>query len=195
MINNHESCGNSQKLYNNWIEFFLTYGVTKKMSNGGGGAATNSGIDFQQRIAALVLSHMLVDVNNYSALQLGDELNVNEVRFETNNNIDDLVLQTTSGRVLIQAKRSLSLSDSTNSEFSAVLKQFVAQYVDDNANTDTYLLATSSRSSQRITKELRKLTEAARLNETGSTDNPLTKAEEEVLGKTRGVIQAHYLDN
>jgi len=164
------------------------------MSNGGGGAATNSGIDFQQRIAALVLSHMLVDVNNYSALQLGDELNVNEVRFETNNNIDDLVLQTTSGRVLIQAKRSLSLSDSTNSEFSAVLKQFVAQYVDDNANTDTYLLATSSRSSQRITKELRKLTEAARLNETGSTDNPLTKAEEEVLGKTRGVIQAHYLD-
>ena len=98
------------------------------MSNGGGGAATNSGIDFQQRIAALVLSHMLVDVNNYSALQLGDELNVNEVRFETNNNIDDLVLQTTSGRVLIQAKRSLSLSDSTNSEFSAVLKQFVAQY-------------------------------------------------------------------
>jgi hypothetical protein len=114
------------------------------MSNGGG-AATNSGIDFQQRIAALVLAHILADVKDYTTLQLGEGLDVREVRFETNDNIDDLVLVTTSGRTLIQAKRSLSLSDNNESEYSSVLKQFVAQYVDDNASTDTYVLATSSR--------------------------------------------------
>lgn len=162
------------------------------MSNGGGGAATNSGIDFQQRIAAFVLAHVLMDVKNYSALQLEEGLEVSQVRFETNDDIDDLVLQTSSGRVLIQAKRSLSLSDGPESDFSSVLKQFVDQYVNDNVSTDTYILATSSKSSQRITKELRKLTEAARLNEIGSSTNPLTKAEEEVLEKTRGLVREHF---
>ena len=164
------------------------------MSNGGGGAATNSGIDFQQRIAALVLAHVLIDVKNYSIFQLDDDLHVTEIRFETNNGIDDLVLMATDGRVLIQAKHSLSLSDKLDSEYSSVLKQFVAQYVDDNRSNDMYVLATSSRSSQRITKELRKLTEAARLNEIGSADNPLTKVEEDVMNKTCVLIEIHYLN-
>lgn len=158
-----------------------------------GGAATNSGIDFQQRIAALVLAHILADVKDYTTLQLGYGLDVKEVRFETNDSIDDLVIVSTHGRTLVQAKRSLSLSESSDSEYSSVLKQFVAQYVDDNISTDSYVLATSSRASQRITKELRKLTEAARLNETSGCDNPITKAEKDVLEKTRGLIQAHYV--
>ena len=124
------------------------------------------------------LTHILADVKNLVALQLGENIEVCEVRFETNDHIDDLVLITTTGRALIQAKRSLSLSDSSESEYSSVLRQFVNEYIDDNRSTDAYVLATSSRSSQRITKELKKLTEAARLND--------------VLAKTRGLIQMHY---
>ncbi len=160
--------------------------------NNGGGAATNSGIDFQQRIAALVLVHILADIKNYHSLQLGEDVDVNELRFETNDSIDDLVLITTGGRAFIQAKRSVSLSDNVNSDFSKTLRQFVNQYATDHINTDMYILATPSTSSGRITKELKKLTEAIRLNETGGKENPLTKTEKEVLEKTRSLISRHY---
>lgn len=158
-----------------------------------GGAATNSGIDFQQRIAALVMAHVIADVKDFTTLQLGDALNVREVRFETNDCIDDLVIVSDQGRTYIQAKRSLSLSDKNDSEYSSVLKQFVGQYLVSGADSDTYVIATSSRASQRITKELRKLTEAARLNEMWNGDNPLTQAEKDVLEKTRGLLQTHFL--
>lgn len=159
-----------------------------------GGAATNSGIDFQQRIAALVMAHIIADVHDFTTLQLGSGLNVREIRFETSDCIDDLVVVTDHGHIYIQAKRTLSLSDKAGSEYSAVLKQFVSQYIANKSDSDSYVIATSSRSSQRITKELRKLTEAARLNESGSGDNPITKAEIDVLDKTKTLLQAHYLE-
>lgn len=159
-----------------------------------GGAATNSGIDFQQRIAALVMAHVISDVKDFSTLQLGDTLNVREMRFETNDCIDDLVIVSDQGRIYIQAKHFLSLSDKSGSEYSSVLKQFVAQYLVNSSDTDSYVIATSSRASQRITKELRKLTEAARLNELSNGDNPLTQAEKDVLEKTKSLLRAHYLE-
>ncbi|MFU6377360.1 hypothetical protein ACM792_19445 [Metapseudomonas otitidis] len=158
----------------------------------GGGAATNSGIDYQQRIAAFILAQMLSESSSYSAIGLSEGILVDEVRFETNNKIDDLVLITDNGRVLIQAKRTLSLSESIESEYSSVLKQFIGQYINDNQTTDLFVLATSSRSSQRITKDLRKLTEAIRLNERGADENPLTEAERDVLKKTHHLMNHHY---
>lgn len=158
----------------------------------GGGAATNSGIDYQQRIAAFILAQMLSESSSYSAIGLSEGILVDEVRFETNNKIDDLVLITDNGRVLIQAKRTLNLSESIESEYSSVLKQFIGQYINDNQTTDLFVLATSSRSSQRITKDLRKLTEAIRLNERGADENPLTEAERDVLKKTHDLMNHHY---
>lgn len=159
-----------------------------------GGAATNSGIDFQQRIAALVVAQVIAEVKDFFTLQIGDAVNVKELRFETNDSIDDLVIVTNQGCSYIQAKRSLSLSEKIDSEYSSVLRQFVSQYVGNGAEDDYYVLATSPRASKRITSELRKLTEAARLNETGSASNPLTQAEREVFEKTKSLIQAHYLE-
>lgn len=158
----------------------------------GGGSATNSGIDFQQRIAALVFSHMLAEMESFDILRLGENVIVTEIGCETADEIDDIVLATTRGRVFIQAKRALSLSDKPNSEFSKVIKQFVSQFIKSDIETDTYLLATSSCASQRITRELRKLSEAARLNELGNTKNPLTKAELDVFGRTRRMAEATY---
>ncbi|MFF3545225.1 hypothetical protein ACFYXD_25640 [Streptomyces platensis] len=157
-----------------------------------GGAATNSGIDFQQRIAALVMSQILCDVGDFSSLRLGAGVVVDELRFETNDEIDDLVLVGPALRVFVQAKHALSVSASADSEFSSVLRQFVHQYLGDSAPGDVYLLATSPVASSRVTRELRKLTEAARLNETNHQRNPLTKVEKEVLEKTDGLIDHHY---
>lgn len=159
-----------------------------------GGAATNSGIDFQQRIAALVVAQVIAEIKDFSSLQIGDAINVKELRFETNDSIDDLVIVTSQGCSYIQAKRSLSLSGQIDSEYSSVLGQFVSQHIKNSTNEDRYVLATSPRASKRITNELRKLTESARLNETGSAGNPLTQAEREVFDKTKSLIQAHYLN-
>lgn len=159
-----------------------------------GGAAANSGIDFQQRIAALVMAHVIADVKDFTSVNLGDVLDVREIRFETTDCIDDLVIVSDQGSTYIQAKHSLSLSEKLESEYSSVLKQFVAQHLAGGAESDSYVLATSSRASRRITNELRKLTEAARLNEASSNDNPLTQAEMNVIEKTKALLQKHFFE-
>lgn len=159
-----------------------------------GGAAANSGIDFQQRIAALVMAHVIADVKDFTSVNLGDVLDVREMRFETSDCIDDLVIVSDQGRTYIQAKHTLSLSEKVDSEYSSVLKQFVAQHLARGSDSDSYVIATSSGASRRITKELRKLTEAARLNEQSSDDNPLTQAELDVIEKTKGLLETHFFE-
>lgn len=162
------------------------------MANSGGGAATNSGIDFQQRIAAFVMAHMLCEVSEISALQVDHTTAINSVHFETGDSVDDLVLIGEDFRIFIQAKRTISASDASTSEYSSVLKQFVHQFVNDNSEDDSYVLATSTHASARIVRVLRKLTKAARLNDASGASNPLNKQEEEVLQKTRSLIDLHY---
>jgi hypothetical protein len=159
-----------------------------------GGAATNSGIDFQQRIAALVMAHVIADVKDFTSVNLGGILDVREMRFESNDCIDDLVIVSDQGRTYIQAKHTLSLSAKFDSEFSSVLKQFVSQHLASGMDSDSYVIATSSGASRRITKELRKLTEAARLNEESSDDNPFTLVEKDVIEKTKSLLQAHFFE-
>ncbi|WP_411076285.1 hypothetical protein [Streptomyces sp. cmx-4-7] len=156
-----------------------------------GGAATHSGIDFQQRIAALVMSHILCGTLDLDLLGFGG-VRVNELRFETADDIDDLVLVGPDGRVFIQAKNTISMSADPSSDFGSVLAQFVSQYVGDNRPNDVYVLATSTEASSNVRKVLRKLTEAARLNGFSSTATPLTNVEKDVLGKTEAIIRYHH---
>ncbi|WP_405644186.1 hypothetical protein [Streptomyces uncialis] len=156
-----------------------------------GGAATHSGIDFQQRIAALVMSHMLCDASELDLLGFGD-VQVDELRFETADKVDDLVLVGPAGRLFIQAKNTISLSAAPSSDFGYVLAQFVSQYVGDNRPGDVYVIATSTEASSNVRKILRKLTEAARLNVSNSKASPLTNVEKDVLQKTETIISYHY---
>ena len=59
----------------------------------GGGQATNSGIDYQQRISAwfLINQYSNFDISVYFD-QLEEELIINKTHFETGQNIDDLNL-------------------------------------------------------------------------------------------------------
>ncbi|MEU2510025.1 hypothetical protein ABZ621_35745 [Streptomyces sp. NPDC007863] len=157
-----------------------------------GGAATHSGVDFQQRIAAYAMAHMLCGLE-FAAFGRAPATEVTELRFETADEIDDLVVVGPDRRLFVQAKNTLSLSDAPGSEFGSVLAQFVAQYVSDDRPNDVYVLATSQGASGRIRKELRKVTDAARLNAAGGQSLPLTAPEQDVLTKTQDIIRSHYL--
>ncbi|MFI5830056.1 hypothetical protein ACIA6C_22890 [Streptomyces sp. NPDC051578] len=157
-----------------------------------GGAATHSGIDFQQRIAALAMIHMLCGITDLDFLGFGSGMQVDELRFETEDQIDDLVLVGPAGRHFVQAKNTISVSGDPTSEFGSVLAQFVGQYVSDNRPGDVYVLATSIEASSRVRKVLRKLTESARLDQSDSRGIPLTVEERDVLEKTEGIIRHHH---
>jgi hypothetical protein len=159
---------------------------------GSGGAAVNSGIDFQQRVGALAMLSMATDVEvRWLWRDARGEL-VTEVRFETSDAIDDLVVITDGPRLLVQAKRSLSFSVVETSEFASAIGQFVSQFAREPTANDVYVLATSSTASRTITVDLRKLTEAARLNELGLTKNPLTTSEMELLEKIYELIEGQF---
>lgn len=155
-----------------------------------GGAATNSGIDFQARVGALGMAAMFADVHELTALGLTSPSSVERVHFETSDDIDDLMLSAKSRRSFIQAKRTINLSAEADSEFSAVIGQFVSQHIN-NPGSDAYVLATTSRASSRITGELRKLTESARLNRGHATD-PSTKTEANVRETTYAHVDRHF---
>jgi hypothetical protein len=159
----------------------------------GGGAATNSGIDFQQRVGALAMVAMLVDVVDLSMFGLGDAGEVpDEVRFETADGIDDVVIVSASTHTYVQAKTTLDLSSSTSSTLSSVMRQFVVQFLRSSGADERYVIAMSPLASGRISKDLRKLCEAARLNETSSSTNPLTKQETEVREAITGLFKHHF---
>ncbi|MEU6708579.1 hypothetical protein [Streptomyces wuyuanensis] len=156
-----------------------------------GGAATHSGVDFQQRIAALAMAHMLCGLD-FESFGHSAATKITELRFETADEIDDLVVVGPDVRIFVQAKNTLSVSTAPASEFGSVLDQFVAQYVSDNRAGDIYVLATSQGASGRIRKELRKVTSAARLNAAGGQSLPLSEQERDVLSRTQDIIRFHY---
>lgn len=95
--------------------------------------ATNAGIDFQQRVSAYMMMLMEFDMDISLALQLNRDDKIEGLNFEACESIDDLVLTLNSGKkVYFQMKRTLSLSDSADSEFYGVCVQFVKQYLKQN---------------------------------------------------------------
>lgn len=163
------------------------------MSSNAGGAATNSGIDFQQRISALFMTHMLMDVPFIDDLGMENNSNIQSLQFESDEAIDDLVVRTDLGTVYIQAKRSINCSQSEGSEFSKVIKQFVEQYSRGTDGNDKFVLATTSKASSKITRDLRKITESIKLNDVGFIENPLNQSEQSVYCTLTYLIGQHYL--
>lgn len=156
----------------------------------GGGAATNSGIDFQHRFGALAMLSVLTGVDLVVDGLAGCD--ITELRFETSDGIDDVVIETRRGTYLVQAKRSLSLSSGLGSEYSSVIRQFVLQYLERPDADDRYVLAISYAASRTIRQDLRKLTESVRLNPSAHSGNPISASERSVLETTQALIKHHY---
>ncbi len=158
----------------------------------GGGAATNTGIDYQQRLAAYFLIQMLLDMDSLSGIGLDGVYPITEVSFETSSYVDDMVIKTQNGNLYIQAKRNISMSDNVGSEFQKTVNQFVNQFLLNTEANDKYILATSSGSSSKIKQDLRKILESIRLNDTDFENNPLNQSEEEVYAKLKNCVSASY---
>lgn len=155
-----------------------------------GGAATNSGIDFQSRAGALAMVSMFAEIRELVALGLGEGLSIERVHFETDDDVDDLMLSAGNSRSFIQAKRTINLSVEEGSEFSSVIGQAVGQHVND-PGPDAYVLATTSSASSRITGELKRLFDSARFSR-GHVTNPSTKTEASVRATTYAHIDRHF---
>lgn len=148
--------------------------------NSGGGSATNSGIDFQQRIAAFFTLSMALDLDCRRVLDRDNLTNITKVSFETADSIDDIVLTHETAKSYLQVKRKLSLSESKQSDFYKTITQFVKQNQTSQNPNDCFCIVTSSDTSRKILNELKKITKSTRLNFSDSTSNPLSGSEQEV---------------
>src|SRR5947209_4022717 len=122
------------------------------------GAATNAGIEYQQRVAALLLTYQFGQMDISSLLGFQKPGHIVETRFETAAPIDDIGVRCQENwSVDFQVKRALSLSNESGSEFAKVITQFVTAFLK-NTNAESYFaLATTPDASAKIRYELRKI--------------------------------------
>lgn len=98
---------------------------TNSLLAGGGGNATAAGVNFQASLGAMFATRLLTERALDERLRLGD-VRISSIRFETEAPVDDLLLETTAGGfVFVQAKTTLSLSESLDSEFGKTAEQIV----------------------------------------------------------------------
>lgn len=95
----------------------------------GGGAATSSGILFEQQLGAHFAAQILSGSRLDAQLGLGDAFPV-WLRFETEAPVDDILVATsTGGFIAIQAKTTLSLSADEKNPFYHTVEQFVRHWL------------------------------------------------------------------
>ncbi len=95
---------------------------------GGGGAATSSGIRFQQQLGALFASWILAGDRFDTSFSLGTAA-PKWIRFETEAPVDDLLIKTTDdGYVAVQAKTTATLSEELHSPLGKTIAQFVRHW-------------------------------------------------------------------
>ena len=92
----------------------------------GGGNATASGVAFQASLGAWFASHLLSERRLNTHLGAGHVLSL---RFETEAPVDDILVKTTTGRVFVEAKSTVTLSTAPNGALARVARQFVRQWL------------------------------------------------------------------
>lgn len=159
-----------------------------------GGQATNSGIDYQQRVAAWCLINQFTDFDiSVYFDQLDEELIIQKVLFETDKPIDDINLECGGfKKIFLQIKRSISLSTREESDFGKTIFQFTNEFIKNPLTTNYFGLITTSDASGKITHDLKKISVSVRLNENAFSDNPLNESEKDTLEKTVSVFSSAY---
>lgn len=157
------------------------------------GAGTNAGIEYQQRVASLLLAYQYGELDISSLIGCNRTGHISETRFETDSPIDDIAVLCAEGwRAEFQVKRSLPLSEAPDSDFAGVLLQFVKRFVADRKAQISFTLVTTSNASAKIRYELRKILESIRLNDTGFLKNPLNKSEKETFNLFSRLFEATF---
>ena len=142
--------------------------MSNKRSNPAGGAATTSGTTFQEDVAIWYACLILAEQNG-GLFSLANSVIFDGFICETAQPSDDINIGfSNGGRILIQAKSSISLSNRKGSEFNKVIHQFIKQYheqsislqdgstrnVDDR---DRFVLAVGHKTSQSVKFDLKKI--------------------------------------
>jgi hypothetical protein len=160
----------------------------------GGGAATQGGVNYQNRVAAWVCANILAE---RAAAPIGPESVAEYARFETSEPVDDLLVGSVDSRhAFVQAKRTLTLSSAADSEFASVIDQFVRQYLSSRGlssarpwaraldpSKDRLVLVTTSESSQPLRRDLATILDRIRDLAAGQplTDAATNEAQRETL--------------
>ncbi|MFB3916145.1 MAG: AAA family ATPase [Terriglobales bacterium] len=166
----------------------------------GGGAATQGGINYQNRVAAWVCVHMMAERPSTPVGPVGAPVSI---RFESAEPVDDLLVATAdSSHSFGQAKRTISLSTTADSDLASVIDQFVRQYLSArNASgprpwsrpldpiRDRLVLVTSPTSPATVRLDLAAVLDRARGLTPGQplSDAAVNQAQQEALG----VLEIH----
>ena len=94
---------------------------------GGGGHATAAGVGFQADLGAWFASCYLLPERRLDAVLSGTRMLT--MSFETKTSVDDIHIKTEQGRIFIQAKTNIALSDRPKAELAKVADQFVRQFL------------------------------------------------------------------
>ncbi|WP_417874031.1 hypothetical protein [Xanthomarina gelatinilytica] len=157
-----------------------------------GGAATNSGINYQQRVAAMVLAAQYTGFDLSWAFGTAQKLVVESVYFETDDPIDDLKVKCENQILFLQIKRTLTLQTAEGTDLFKSIDQFVKQYIESSSTIDCFVLVTSPQSSRSVTQDLNKITESIRLNDTSFHANPLNETERLTFNKFKTLFNDLY---
>ncbi|HEV7553361.1 MAG TPA: hypothetical protein VGP65_16865, partial [Candidatus Angelobacter sp.] len=123
----------------------------------GSGAATASGVGYQNRVAAYLFATALAGVQLPA---LGEH--ILSIGFETAEKIDDLNVQLVGGPAYFQVKRKLTYSTAAKSTLRDVLAQFTLQFESCKETPSKFFLITTSDSSRKITGVLNATLDAFR---------------------------------
>jgi hypothetical protein len=155
----------------------------------GGGAATQAGIIYQNRVAAWMSVGILAELDAAPPWDLPADVNLKFLRCETEQPVDDLLVGTSKGgHAFIQVKHRLDLSKNPQSELGKTIDQFIRQFLAYrnetlrrpwerplDVNRDRLVLITNSGSSAKIREELpsllvkiRELSSSQAISEAGS---------------------------
>lgn len=163
------------------------------MTNSAGGAATNAGVEFQQRVSAWFATAMLKGLDVAFVFECDPPFVVDSMSWETASSIDDLLLSSKERSIFVQVKRSLDLSAAETSEFRSVLNQFTTRFIS-HGGAELYTLIVSPLASRSVSYTLQKLLLSIRLDEKGYAGNPRSKQEAAVLTTFRQGLEASFLD-
>ncbi len=127
----------------------------------GGGRAAASGIGYQARVGAYFCVKILAESEAAQLWGLNHQEILEAIAFETNNQVDDLLIRTSHGRrVFVNVKRKLVNSASEESDFAKAIDQMVRQFLEmpetDLAN-NRLVLITSTDSSKAISTHFHNL--------------------------------------
>lgn len=173
-------------------------------SRTGGGAATQAGINYQNRVAAWLCVRILAEQEAAPLWGLPADVTLDFIRCETEQPVDDILVGTShGGHAFIQVKHTVTSSSTKDSALAATLEQFVRQFLAYRSGTlgknrwerpldvnlDRLVLATSSRSSAPVTEHLPSaLMRLRALSPDQSIDDAASNAEQQ---KALAVVRTH----